>query len=133
MLSDDLPRTQLTASEDASEARAAEQAGDPASRRPATILLGADEPVWVLRFWDTGHEDLTVWAGDDAEDAAIAYLASYVRGNWSNLTDHRVVGEQSPASDRDAIRLFYGHPDKQAGQRGAEGYTLSAEPVRTAR
>lgn len=105
----------------------------PAADDRPTLCLAPDTPVWVLRFWDTGHEDLTVWVGDGAEDAAIGYLAAYVRANWSNLTDHRVVGEQPPAGDRDALRLFYGHPDKQPGQVGAEGYALAAEPARTTR
>lgn len=128
---DTLSSRQVEVSNRAYDALATEiEGGDLDGDRPAAVILRTGEPMRVLRFWDNWHQDLTVWAGDGAEDAAVAYLASYVRANWSNLADHTAVGEQPPASDRDAIRLFYGHPEKQPGQPGAEGYALSTEPVR---
>lgn len=101
----------------------AEAAG---GRSPAVSAILGPRPgqqVWMLRIWDR-HEDTT--APYATEGAALAELASHVRGSWANVGGQDDVPDEPPADDAEAVDLYYG-PDGDAVPD--QGFDLYCEEI----
>ncbi|MFF7449989.1 MULTISPECIES: hypothetical protein [unclassified Streptomyces] len=97
----------------------AEAAG---GRSPAVSAILGPRPgqqVWMLRIW-TRHEDTT--APYATEGAALAELASQVRGSWANVGGQGDVPDEPPADDAEAVDLYYGPDGDAVPDQGFELY-----------
>ncbi|MGD1220642.1 hypothetical protein AB9Q10_19680 [Streptomyces krungchingensis] len=97
----------------------AEAAG---GRSPAVSAVLGPRPgqqVWMLRIW-TRHEDTT--APYATEGAALAELATHVRGSWANVGGQGGVPDEPPAYDAEAIDLYYGPDGNAVPDQGFELY-----------
>ncbi|MFE5189919.1 hypothetical protein [Streptomyces sp. NPDC056628] len=79
--------------------------------------------AWVLRRWDR-HEGVVTLHGDEA--SALADLAAYVRGVWTNIVGEEGVPEHPPTDDRESVRLYYG-PERD--NQPDEGYSIYVEEI----
>lgn len=96
-----------------------------ARSRAVSAVLGPrpGQQVWMLRIW-TRHEDTT--APYATEGAALAELATHVRGSWDNVGGQGDVPDEPPADDAEAIDLYYG-PDGDAVPE--QGFALYCEEI----
>ncbi|MBN0045760.1 hypothetical protein JS756_16930 [Streptomyces actuosus] len=97
----------------------AEAAG---GRSPAVSAILGPRPgqqVWMLRIW-TRHEDTT--APYATERAALAELATHVRGSWANVGGQGDVPDEPPADDAEAVDLYYGPDGDAVPDQGFELY-----------
>ncbi|MFD8947730.1 hypothetical protein ACFV0B_02565 [Streptomyces xanthophaeus] len=96
-----------------------------ARSRAVSAVLGPrpGQQVWMLRIW-TRHEDTT--APYATEGAALAELATHVRGSWDSVGGQGDVPEEPPADDAEAIDLYYG-PDGDAVPE--QGFALYCEEI----
>ncbi|MFF5027694.1 hypothetical protein ACN6AT_38980 (plasmid) [Streptomyces sp. JL4002] len=97
----------------------AEAAG---GRSPAVSAILGPRPgqqVWMLRIW-TRHEDTTVPYA--TEGAALAELATHVRGSWANVGGQGDVPDEPPVDDAEAVDLYYGPDGDAVPDQGFELY-----------
>lgn len=92
-------------------------------RSPAVSAILAPRPgeqVWMLRIW-TRHEDTT--APYATKGAALAELATHVRGSWANVGGQGDVPDEPPADDAEAVDLYYGPEGDAVPDQGFELYS----------
>jgi hypothetical protein len=97
----------------------AETAGSRAPAVSALLEPRPGEQVWMLRTW-TRHEDTT--APYATKGAALAELATHVRGSWANVGGRGDVPDEPPADDAEAVDLYYGPDGEAVPDQGFELY-----------